>query len=273
MAKSYKVSSGKPLAGLMICYTGDKSFTLQEMKKNDNNKWVKDERGAKHQFRRSDLPDTLSSKFVLKNGIPYHCRVSSDGEELLDIRPATGSFVGKFVGLATNNDGDIFTQEKDGKWGKYQSFVAEVEVTEEPFKGVRYPKYVIFTSWDKKAQECSPLFMDDGEGYLAYGDTKQLTELFEFSGLADVNIKYSDDLMEMLGRISAKLAKSDSIFRFSVEKGYPQDLLPEVDYLGDDEEDADDDDAEDDDDDEVEEKEEVKAPAPKAKKSKFDDED
>lgn len=271
MAKSFKVSGNKPNAGLFMCFTSGKTFTLQAMKRTDDFKWVEDKRGEKYNFRASDLPENVGDNFLIKNGAKYHCRISEEGDELLDIRPAVGNFVGRFKGLAEDRDGGIFVNEKEGKWGKYMQFVAEIEVTEGKFKGVIYPKYVAFTSWDKKEQECVPLFGDD-DGELTYGATKQLQEFFEFSGLADpeVGIKYDDDLQVLLTNISRKLAKLNNVFNFSVENGYPAAITAHEDW---DEDDTDDEDVDEDTDDDVEEDvedEEVKE-TPKKKRRSFDD--
>jgi hypothetical protein len=268
MAKSFKVQSDKPIAGLFKCFTSGKTFTLQAMVRNKDFQWTDDPKGRKFNFRASDLPENVSEGFRLKNGSKYHCRITED-EELLDIRPAVGSFIGRFKGLAENRDGGIFVDDKDGKYGPYSQFVAEIEVTKGPFKGIVYPKYIIFTSYDKKNKEVVPLFGED-DGELTYGATKQLEEFFEFSGLADpkVAVKYDDDLQELLTNISRKLGKLNNLFNFSVENGYPAALTSYEDW-----DDEDSDDEEDvDEDTEEDEVEEVVEEAPKKKKQRsFDD--
>jgi hypothetical protein len=267
MAKSFKVSGNKPNAGVFMCFTSGKTFTLQAMKRTEDYKWVEDKKGEKYNFRASDLPDNVGEDFLIKNGAKYFCRISEGGDELLDIRPSVGNFKGKFIRLAEDSDGNIFVNEKEGKWGNYQQFVAEIEVVDhEKFDGVIYPKYVAFTSWDKKKKECVPLFGED-DGELTYGATKQLQEFFEFSGLADpkVSIAYDEDLQVLLTNISNKLRKVKNVFNFSVENGYPAAITAFEDW---DEHTDDDEDIEDEEDDVEEEVEE----APKAKKKRnFDD--
>lgn len=267
MAKSFQPPKNKTTAGMYMCFTSGKTFTLQAMKQGENYKWSEDPRGEKVNFRRSDLPEGLPDTFILKNRKSYRVRINDDGE-LLDIRPAIGSFKGRFVNLAEDSDGNIFINEKEwkgnkGQHTKYQQFVANIEVVSGPFKGVLYPKYVSFTTWDKKNSECVALFGEE-DGELVYGETKQLQEFFEFSGLADpdVAIRYDDDLQVLLTNISRKLSKLNNVFNFSVENGYPASITAHEDW--DEDEDTDDDVDEDIEDEEVED-------TPKKKRKSFDD--
>jgi hypothetical protein len=266
MAKSFEVkSSDKPISEVFQCLTSGKTFALKAMKKTKDFKWVEDRDGRTFNFRASDLPDNLSENFLIKNGAKYHARITED-EELLDIRPAIGNFKGRFTGLAEDRDGGVFVNEKDGKYGPYWQFVAEIEVVDGKFEGVIYPKYVIFTTYDKKSKECVPLFGED-DGELTYGSTAQLNEFFEFSGLADpkVSIAYDEDLQVLLTNISNKLRKVKNVFNFSVENGYPAAITAFEDW--DEDEDVD----EDIEDEEEDVEEEVVEEAPKKKRRNFDD--
>jgi len=111
---------GNRVAGLCKVKPGQDSFTLVFRPKEG-------EEPFKATFSNEDLPEHLQNdEFELKRG-EYWARLFKD--ELADIRPAAGSFVGRFKGLALTEDGDIWYQIGEDKFKKGQQkgeFIAEI---------------------------------------------------------------------------------------------------------------------------------------------------
>lgn len=257
---------GQRVAGLCKVKPGRDSFTLVFRPKEG-------EEPFKATFSNDDLPEHLQdSGFVLSRG-EYWARLYKD--ELADIRPASGSFVGRFKGLSVTEDGDIWFQVAEDRFKKGRQkgqFIAEIVVDAGDNAGAVFPKYITFTSWDEKLQKAVPMFGADQDGYLTMAEFKGLMELFNFSGvLEDCDIEYTDDLPQLFQRIHKKIKKlsrsDDNRFRFTVESGYPKDIEALTDYDLDEDDDIEED-IDDDDEEEVPAK-----PEPKKARPKFDEDD
>lgn len=222
--KRIKTKNEKPISGIGVVQTGEKSFTI-DLEYDDGKE-------KKFTFKFADLPETHPEGWMPKPGKEYWAKISANGQELQDIRPAKGTFELRSLGIAETSDGDYFIHLKEGTYGPYSQFIVNLEVQKGVNKGIVYPLYLPLTSGDKCRFEA-----DDDGLFTVTGNpdkSKSVAMLFDFveyAGLTDIDIEFpmdgdepSEDLQDILDALNRPLRKQKRVFTGLVENGYVKSI-------------------------------------------------
>jgi len=232
-----KPAFDKPITGCGIAKVGEKSFTLALSYKNAKGKVEEDT----FSFKKNDLPDTLPEQFEIESGKKYFASITTDGKQLLNIRPAKGTFKVKCVKFSETKDGDILVVKRNGDYGEYFQFVPLVTVQSGNAKGIDFPTYLPLGSDGKPRLT----YNDDGL-MVVMGDpdkSKAIQALYDFltyTGVADVDINYpvdgdspDDDPQAVLGTLFKAIRKQNKVFTILVADGYVKAMAEDEDVMED----------------------------------------
>lgn len=235
----------KPTSGVGVVKLGKSTFSVDleysTGKNKKTGKYEYDTETFKFNLDVLEELDFLPEDFELKNGKSYFMSIKTGTEEILQLRPASGFYPVKFAGLAHSRDKDgdidpheILITEGDGEYGKFWQFVAELEVTDGPNAGIKYPVYLPLASEDSKTGEPRyKFYMDDGKFVVMRGPksgekVKMLDDLIQLSGIAEYSFKMDNDeeyeVQDVLAMIEKAGKKMGNTFSMLVEKGYPKTL-------------------------------------------------
>jgi len=234
-----KTTFEKPITGCGIAKVGEKSFSLNVSYKNEKGKFEEET----FTFKKNDLPESLPEDFEIESGKKYFASISSDGKQLLNIRPAKGTFKVKCTEFSETKDGDILIIKKTGDYGVYYQFVPLLTVQSGNAKDIVYPVYLPLGSEDKPRFACG----EDGT-FEIKGDpekSKAIQALYDFltyTGVADMAVKYpmdgdepNDDPQAVLGTLLKAIRKQNVTFTILVADGYVKAMAEDEDTITEDE--------------------------------------
>lgn len=179
----------------------------------------------------------------VKNGKSYFIAVRPDGKgsgEILQLRPAMGTYPVRMVGFSMERDDDskLLIINNKGEFGQFWQIVAELEVASGGFAGVKYPLYLPLADEDKETGNPRLKFeIEDGLFNVYVGKksgekVKMFRDLVHYTGLDTTKLPLTeedleeaevDEILKVVGKVAKKLKK---VFSATIENGKPKTLSP-----------------------------------------------